>query len=103
MALDKSRLKKFLNDLPLFDDEKRMWYAVGFYVSPSPTNKYSTTVEHVELTDAMGNTAYLLVGMGNNIRLTVMEWWQGEKTKPHVPQRPQYVEQSLDELENRKA
>lgn len=77
MALDKTKLKLYLNDLPILTDEKRMWFRLGYYVQ-APTIMPSK----VKLIDGAMNETEVGSTVAINLRKAALEWWEIEKDKP---------------------
>lgn len=102
MAADKTKLEIFLNSRSLLREEKKMWYRVGFYVYPDATVTDNYGTKKTQIVDATGNIGQLGIVMAQNLRVTILEWWQGEKIKPRREELKQDIEVGpYDELENR--
>lgn len=101
MSIDKSKLESFLKDIPLVEDEKKMWIRVGFYIEAVPSQKdtlgYVTAHRVVSNTGVSSNLPSLVA---KDMRLAVIDWWQSEKVKPRSLEVPVDVSR-LSELENR--
>lgn len=103
------KLKEVLDARQLLAEEKKMWLRVGLYITSEAIEKVfykdNGTREWrkvVILFDGCGNETCISQVMGNNIRRTVLDWWQVEKTKPRLKEA-EYDPTGLSALENRSA
>lgn len=106
MEYNMASLKKILDNEALLEEEKKMWLRIGIYVTSSTktvADGYSSANKN-SLYDSAGNLTYISTVMAKNIRLTIIEWWQVEKVKPHSQEKVELKQAGpLDELENRNA
>jgi hypothetical protein len=102
MSMDKSKLVAYLDNLPLLEDEKAMWKKIGFYIEAVPSKKeqLSSMATASVVVDNYGKEGQVGSIVGKNLRLAIIEWWQGERVKPKS--LDVLVEaNTLSELENR--
>jgi len=84
MPIDKSKLEQFLNNLPILMDEKKMWYRLGFYIYPNPNAKSLQGEPKTQIVDALAQAQLLSPTSALNIRISIIDWWEGEKLKPRA-------------------
>lgn len=92
MATNKAKLEEYLNKLPLLEEEKRMWYRLGFYISAAPTSIDKNGSPIHSWYDCAGNEKFVNANFSTNIRTTVLEWWQAERSKPRAKELGKQVE-----------
>lgn len=108
--ISKSGLETLIKDLSLLDEEKKMWMAIGFFVStpnPSASSSYSSSSSsgaYMYVYDNAGNKAQLTDAVANNLRKVVIEWWESGPTaeRPSPRETLKASLEPLDELEERR-
>lgn len=99
MAIDKTKLSELLGKMPLFLDEKRMWHRLGFFIYSSPNNVQGGWPK-TDIVDHMGQAIPVNPNFANNLRVCLIEWWEGEKKKPRSQETNTEVQVGpFDELE----
>lgn len=94
MSLDKKKLEDLLNEQPILLDEKRMWFTLGFYIFSHPTTTDRDGYKQTVIVDACGNQHSLNAVSSKNIRMTILEWWEGEKKKGQQQKAAQEAQQT---------
>jgi hypothetical protein len=96
MPLDKSNLKKYLSEKDILDDEKEMWFEVGFYIFQIG-NSYSYRIRaHDE------SYCDISSAVGKAMRISIMGWWQTRKKELEAEKRLQAARpHPYDVLESR--
>lgn len=98
--INKQALETLLADLPILNEEKRMWYRAGFYITVYSTDTYGSTNSST-IYDHTGTKSNINYNVGLNLRKATIATWENEKELPEGKQAKKTRQEPFDELENR--